>query len=167
VAADDPTSTCLECGAALAAGRDCVSYFHDLLALEAVVPGTPGSEPHFFAVAAYNLQHPSGFTPAALVGLQRTVTDVLVGRATLADARRQARAAADGAMRVRRHAETELTEAERAMLRAWPTTWAVTVRDVLAGGADCYRERVGAWARAITTALDPVVASLARREQAG
>jgi Family of unknown function (DUF5946) len=153
---------CPECGAPLTAGRDCVDYFHALLALEAEVPGAPGQEPHFFAVATYNLQHPSGFTPAALDGLRRAVTDVLVGRAALADAR-QVRAAADGPMRVRRRADTALTEAEQAMLRAWPTGWAVTVRDILAGGADCYAERVRGWARAVTAALDAVVPRPSRR----
>jgi hypothetical protein len=162
VTAADPTSTCPECGAPLAAGRTCVDYFHDLLALEAGVLGAPGAEPHFFAVAAYNLQHPSSFTPAALVGLQRTVADVLLGRATLADARQRARAAADGAMRVRRRAGTKETAADQAMLRAWPTVWGVTVRDVLAGGADCYGERVSTWARAVAAALDAVVASPAK-----
>ena len=160
--AADPTATCPECGAPLAAGRTCVDYFHDLLALEAGVVGAPGAEPHFFAVAAYNLQHPSSFTPAALVGLQRTVADVLLGRATLADARRRVRAAADGAMRVRRQADTAVTPAEQAMLRAWPTAWGVTVRDVLTGGAHGYGERVSAWARAVVAALDAVMASPAK-----
>ena len=36
-----PTSTFPECGAALAAGRVCHDYFHDLLALEAQVPEAP------------------------------------------------------------------------------------------------------------------------------
>ena len=156
----DPRATCPECGAPLASGRTCVDYFHDLLALEATVVGAPGAEPHFLAVAAYNLQHPSSFTPAALVGLQRTVADVLLGRATLADARQRARAAADGPVRVRRRAGEEVTAAEQAMLAAWPTAWPLTVRDVIAGGADCYEERVSAWARAVTAALDAVVTLL-------
>jgi hypothetical protein len=32
-------------------------YFHELLALEAQVPGASGAEPHFLGVATYNLQH--------------------------------------------------------------------------------------------------------------
>ena len=160
--ADERTSSCPECGAALESGRTCRDYFHDLLALEAEVRDAPGAEPHFLAVAAYNLQHPSSFTPAALVGLQHTVADVLLGRATLADARQRARAAAEGPVRVRRRAGEEVTAAEQAMLAAWPTAWALTVRDVIAGGADRYVERVSAWARAVTTTLDAVVDSPAR-----
>ena len=99
-----PTSTCPECGAALAAGRVCQDYFHDLLALEAQVPEAPGAEPHFLAVASYNLQHPAAFVPAVLLGLQQTLADVLAGKATVADARRRASRATDGPTRVRRGA---------------------------------------------------------------
>ena len=61
---------CPECGASLDEGRDCRDYFHDLLGLEAEVPGGPGPLPHFFAVASYNLQHPSQFAPDVLPGLR-------------------------------------------------------------------------------------------------
>lgn len=47
---------CAECGATLEDGRSCESYFHDMLILEGQVPGAASSLPHFFAVAAYNLQ---------------------------------------------------------------------------------------------------------------
>lgn len=137
-------STCPECGAELAPGRACLDYFHDLLALEARVPGAPGAEPHFLAVAAYNLQHPAAFVPAVLAGLRRTVEDVLAGRATVGDARRRARRATDG-----------------------PTRWAMTVRDVNGVAPEDYVARVRAWARAVTADLAAVPPLAEANERAG
>jgi hypothetical protein len=154
VTAERSAATCAECGAPLAPGRTCRDYFHDLLALEATVPGGPGEEPHFFAVATYNLQHPSGFMPPALVGLRRTLADVLARRATVADARRRARQATNGPTRVRRHADAELSTADQATLRAWPSTWSMTVRDVCEVAPAQYAARVRAWAARVTAELE-------------
>jgi hypothetical protein len=165
--AGDKTSTCAECGAALAPGRVCLDYFHDLLAIEAEVPGAPGGEPHFLAVATYNLQHPSGFVPAALVGLQRSIADVLAGQATVADVLRRARAAAEGPTRIQRRTDTELTEAERGVLRAWPTRWTMTVRDVTESPPARYVERVRAWAMAVSRALVSLPEQPTTRARAG
>ena len=145
---------CLECGAPLHEGAVCRDYFYQLLILEARVPGAPGAEPHFFAVACYNLQHPSGFTPAALGGLRQTLADVLAGRATLAEARRRARAAADGPTRVTRRPDAPLTAEEREALAAWPVVWPMTVRDVCDVAPDAYVAAVRAWAAAVTTTLE-------------
>ena len=147
-------TACPECGAALLPERACRDYFHDLLALEAQVPGAPGAEPHFLAVAAYNLQHPSAFVPAALVGLLQTVADVLAGRVTVADARRRARRATDGPGPVRRRADTPLSEADSRLLGAWPTRWAMTVRDVSEVTPEQYVAQVQAWARCVTVGLE-------------
>ena len=149
-----PRDRCPECGAELDPGRTCRDYFHDLLAVESEVPGAARGEAHFFAVATYNLQHPSGFMPMALVGLRQTVGDVLAGRATIAEALRRARAATDGATRVRRHSDTTLSDAERTVLRHWATTWPMTVRDVREVAPPQYAARVRAWATAVTAALD-------------
>jgi hypothetical protein len=92
--------------------------------------------------------------PAALEGLRRTLADVLVGRATVDDARRRARHAAAGLTRVRRRADALLTDADRATLRVWPTTWTITVRDVCRQPPERYSECVRAWATAVTTALE-------------
>jgi hypothetical protein len=148
------SATCPECGAPLEDGSACRDYFHELLLLEARVPGGPGAEPHFYAVASYNLQHPAGFVPDALAGLRLTLADVLAGRATLADARRRARAAADGPTRVRRRADVPLTAAERAALDAWPTVWPLTVRDVCRVAPEDYAASVRAWAAAVSATLD-------------
>ena len=110
------------------------------------MPGAPSGAPHLFAVGSYNLQHPSGFMPAALTGLHRTIADVLAGRATVADALTRARLASEGPTRVRRQSETALSVADRRVLEAWPTKWPVTVREVSDAAAEQYVEKVTAWA---------------------
>jgi hypothetical protein len=160
---------CAECGAPLATGRGCRDYFHDLLALESRVPGGPGAEPHFFAVASYNLQHPGDFVPSVLTGLRDTLADVLAGRATLDDARMRARRATNGATRVRRRADTALSDAERAIVETWPVRWAMTVRDVVDVPPADYAARVRAWATAVVAELGaaraPTVSAPARAER--
>lgn len=133
-----------------------MDYFHDLLALEAQVSGAPGAEPHFLAVASYNLQHPGTFMPAALGGLQATVADVLAGRATVADARRRASAASDGAARVRRRAGTALSPADQGLLGAWPTRWPMTIRDVCDVAPAQYVAQVRRWAECVSAVLEPL-----------
>ena len=144
---------CSECGATLAEGGSCEDYFHELLALESTVPGAAGAVPHFLAVASYNLQHPLGFTPAALSGLRRTLTDVLAGRARIDDARRRASAGAEGATRVRRRADSVLSDDDKALLNAWPRQWPMTVLDVCRVQPEKYAECVRLWATAVATTL--------------
>lgn len=151
-----PTATCPECGAPLAPERSCRDYFHDLLALEWQIPGAPGGEPHLFAVGTYNLQHPSGFVPAALVELSRTLADVLAGRATVDDALQRARRA-DGSTRVRRHTDTILSAEDRRLLVAWPRRWPTTVRDVTESGAERYADNVRAWAQGTVEMLSHII----------
>ena len=148
------SSSCPECGAPLGDAADCRALFHELLLLEARVPGAAGALPHFLAVATYSLQHPSTFTPAALEGLRRTVADVLAGRATLEDARRRARAGADGATRVSRRSSDVLTADDRRLLGAWPARWPTTVADVCVVAPEEYAARVRAWAEVTILALE-------------
>ncbi|HKP14638.1 MAG TPA: DUF5946 family protein [Gemmatimonadaceae bacterium] len=148
------TSTCPECGAALHEESSCQDYLHELLFLEAQVPGAPGAEPHFLAVASFNLQHPSAFLPSALMGLRRAVADVLAERATLDDARRRARHGARGQARVHHRADAVLSNDDQVMLRAWPTSWPITVLDVCRVPPDRYVESVRAWAASIIEALN-------------
>ena len=144
---------CSECGATLPEGGSCEDYFHELLALESTVPGAAGAVPHFLAVASYNLQHPLGFTPAALTGLRRTLADVLAGRARIDDARRRASAGAEGATRVRRREDSVLSDDDTALLNAWPRQWPLTVVDVCRVRPEEYTERVRAWATAVAATL--------------
>lgn len=148
------SSTCPDCGAPLPEMGSCQEYLHELLFLEAQVPGGPGAEPHFLAVASFNLQHPSAFLLSALIGLRRTVADVLAGRATVDDARRRARHGASGSTRVRRRADTVVSHDDQLVLRAWPTSWSLTVLDVCRVPPERYVERVRLWAASIIEALD-------------
>jgi hypothetical protein len=140
----------------LAPERVCRDYFHDLLVLESQIPGGSGEEPHFLAVATYNLQHPREFMPAMLVGLRRTLADVLAGRATVADARHRARGATDGPTRVLRRVEMPFSAAELKLLSAWPTHWTMTIRDVCGVAPERYTAQVRVWANAVTADLDAV-----------
>ena len=148
------SATCPDCGAALPETGSCQEYMHELLFLEAQVPGAPGAEPHFLAVASFNLQHPSKFLPSALMGLRRTVADVLAGRATLDDARRRARHGASGQARVLRRDDTVSSSSDQLMLRAWPTSWPVTVLDVCRVPPERYVESVRRWAMSVIEMLD-------------
>jgi hypothetical protein len=150
---------CSECGAALPEGGSCEDYFHELLALESTVPGAAGTVPHFLAVASYNLQHPLGFMPAALSGLRRTLGDVLAGRAKIDDARKRASAGAEGATRVRRRADSVLSDEDQAMLNAWPRQWPMTVLDVCRAQPEEYADRVRVWATAVATTLGDATAA--------
>lgn len=154
---DSTQDRCPECGAALQGVNACQEYFHELLALEWRVPGASGGLPHFFAVASFNLQHPSGFLPAALLGLRATLADVLAERADIAEARRRARNAADGPARVRRREEDVLSDSDLRMLNAWPTTWSATVLDVCRVAPEEYPDRVRAWAAAVSERLATVL----------
>jgi len=148
------SATCAECGATLPESGSCQDYLHELLLLEAQVPGAPGAEPHFLAVASFNLQHPTAFVPSALIGLRQTVSDVLAGRATVDDARRRARRGASGPTRVRRRADTVLSPEDQLFLSAWPTTWPITVLDVCRVPPEQYVESVRRWAASIIDMLD-------------
>jgi hypothetical protein len=145
---------CVECGALLEPGRECREYFHEMLALEAQVPGGPGDRAHFYAVASYNLQHPAAFVAHVLTGLRATLGDVLSGRISMHEARQRARAATDGSTRVIRPPDDPLTDADRLLIAVWPTRWPLTVRDITSQPAERYVELVTAWAAAVVSTLD-------------
>jgi len=144
---------CNDCGAELAEGKSCEDYFHELLAVESQVPGSAGELPHFFAVASYNLQHPSAFMPAALAGLRRSLADILAGRAKLDDARKRASHEAEGSTRVLRRDGVDLSPQDDALLATWPRQWPMTVRDVCGVSPEQYVERVRLWAMSVSNAL--------------
>jgi hypothetical protein len=124
--------------------------------LEGEIPGVPGSVLHFYAVAAYGLQHPDGmnYTADALAGLRAAVADALDGRVSLGGLRRRGRADADGPVRVTRRAGDPVPPWRRG---GWP----VTVADICTadsfGAYDSYEEyadRVERWARSVLETLD-------------
>jgi hypothetical protein len=142
---------CPECGAPIVPGESCRRYLESLLALEWEIPGGPGELPHFFAVAAYGLQHPCAmnYTLATLVGLREAVADALIGRASIAELRRRARAGARQDGRVTRRAGNVEV--------GWRiTAWPMMILDVLPAMASraSYVPRVTQWARSVVDTLE-------------
>lgn len=139
---------CPECRAPVPAGGACLDHFHTLLVLEATFPGAAGSILHFYAVAAYNLQHPDsvGLTTAALHGLRRNLADALDGKASVEELRRHACRATDGPTRVRRRLGDPPVEWHR-------SPWPMNVTDLLTATAATYPDLVEAWARGVSTTL--------------
>jgi len=140
---------CPECRAPVPAGGACLDHFHTLLVLEATFPGAAGSILHFYAVAAYNLQHPDsiGLTAKALQSLRRNLADVLDGKLSLELLRRRVRRTADGPTRVRRRQGEPPVDWYRG-------PWKVNVVDVLTATAASYPDLVEDWARGVRGTLD-------------
>lgn len=141
--------TCPECGAPVAPGEACIERFHALLALEGSFAGAPGSILHFYAVGAYNLQHPDsvGLTADALHNLRRNVADALDGAASLRELRSRTRRATNGATRIRRRPGDPPV--------AWYRgPWPVHVGDMLDATATTYAGLVERWARGVRATLD-------------
>jgi hypothetical protein len=75
--------------------------------------------------------------------------------ATVAELRRRAGDAAEGATRVTRRPD----DAGRSTTAsgAWPTYWPLTVRDACAAPVDEYADRVRAWAASVSSTLEHAV----------
>jgi hypothetical protein len=137
-------------------GRSCRDHFHALLLLEGEIPGVPGSILHFYAVAAYVLQHPDSMnhTRVALAGLRAGMADALDGKVTTAGLLSRSRRANDGPVHIKRRA------GEPAVL--WHRgNWPISIADVCTaetfGAYDTlheYQERIVRWARSVRETLD-------------
>ena len=137
------SGSCPECGAFEVDGLDCWGQLGGVLAWEAHDPELAGE--HFLTVACYNLQHPAQFTAAALDNLRAGLIAHLEQGVAIAELRRRASRAFEGAQRVLKPAAER-----RPVLRRWP----LTIADVYlpaqpAGAAD----RVRAWAAAVRDGL--------------
>ena len=144
-AGDPSVETCPECGAPRVNGLFCWDQLRQLLAWE--VDDAELREVHFLTVASYNLQHPAQFTDDAIAGLRQSYIDYLDRGISIAEIRRRASSAFEGAKRVRRD-EASI----RPVLRTWPMTIAAVYDGARPDGA---AERVRRWARAIRSTLDP------------
>jgi hypothetical protein len=141
---------CPECGAPVPTGGSCRDLFHNLLLLEAEVPGAPGSIIHFFTVSTYVLQHPDSmnYTAHALNLMRIAHRDALDDRVTIEDLRRRARREFDGPQRVTRRAGDPEVVWRRG---GWP----MTAADALATATlDTYADVVVRWARSVRVVLD-------------
>jgi len=141
---------CPDCGAPIADNASCRSLFDELLAHEYVFPAAFGAV-HHLTVAAYYLQHPRGFSRAAICGWRAIITESLDGLATPAEFLRRARAQSDAKVRIH--------ERDAEPPAGWPRTWLMTVADVVAPvgeepNADGHIRRVTQWAKVIRQTLD-------------
>jgi len=106
---------------------------------------------HHLTVAAYYLQHPRGFSRAAMRGWRAIITESLEGTATPADFSRRSRAQSDANVRIR--------ERDAQPPEGWPRTWPMTVADAVVPpgeepNVDGHIRRVTQWAKAIRETLD-------------
>ncbi len=141
---------CPDCGAAIADDGSCRSLFEALIAHEYAFPTSFGAV-HHLTVAAYYLQHPRGYSRAAIRGWHTIISESLDGSATPAEFLRRARARSREGVRIR--------ERGAAPPEGWPRGWPMTVADVVVPlrgipDADGHISRVRQWAACIRTTLD-------------
>jgi hypothetical protein len=128
---------------------------NELLAVEiralAHLDAEAGKRAHFFAIAAYQLQHPSRLTLPFLVQLRTSVAEMLRPYACpIEDLRRDISRATNGSQRVIRRAPA----GDRSHVPTWPRQWTMTVLDVIATPDDAYPDEVSRWARATLSDLE-------------
>ena len=149
------SEACDECGATVPDGGSCRDHFHALLLQEAEFPGVAGSILHFYAIAAYGLQHPGRmkYTVEAFEGLHTALAAGLDGM-PVEKLRRMNRQYAEKAGRVtRREGDPEVVGHRGG--------WPMTIADVCTaetfgayGSHQEYADRVTAWARSVRETLD-------------
>lgn len=146
---------CHECGAVLPADGDCWSRVSELLEIETRV--LAGLDPeaarraHFFAIATYQLQHPSRLTLPILERLRASVTEMLAPHARpIEQMRRDMARATNGPQRVRNRAPA----GDRSHVPHWPRQWTMTAVDVFAAPDDAYPAEVARWATATLRDLE-------------
>ncbi len=141
---------CAECGGPLPASGDCWDRVAELLEIETIVldGGEASLRAHFYAIGAYQLQHPSRLTAEALFGLRDRVAQMVESPIPVAMLRREVR------RRTRGTKVTSGTPGSRDHVPgAWPTRWSMTAADVVARPADAYVASVGEWAATTVTEL--------------
>jgi hypothetical protein len=142
-------TVCQECGAPLPDDGDCWSRVNDLLEIEmralAPLDLEAGKRAHFFAIATYQLQHPTRLTLPILNKLRTSVAEMLASNARpVEEMRRDISRATNGSQRVTRRAP----EGDRSHVPNWPRQWTMTVMDIIATPDHAYPTEVARWARA-------------------
>lgn len=142
---------CASCGGLTRGGlASCRAAFDELLAFEFVDPAAFGPV-HHLTVACFFLQHPEGHTAEVLAMWRHMISEPEAGASFATRELAAARRAFDGPTRVR--------EAGARPPHWWPTTFPVTVWDVLPGpgaplDAAGHVQRVRQWAHDIGAVLD-------------
>lgn len=138
---------CPECGSVWHDEETCQQHFHQMLAWEHENPANWAV--HHLTVLCYHLQHPSLYSPEGLNGAMQLLERFLEQGATPQDVRRQQYAAMNSR---NRSWKIKGTPASHGAYRS-PVQWTMTAAQVIANGADAYRESVRAWARSVYEAL--------------
>ena len=149
---------CVECGAPLPTSGECWTRVHELLEIETrVLPSLDsesGMRTHFFAIATYQLQHPSRVTSDALTHLASAVSEQLAEAARPIARLRRDVGRAVGSGKVARQAEPD----DRDHVDPhWPRSWSVTAADVVMRPDDNYPDAVAEWASATLGELGDLV----------
>lgn len=152
-------TVCQECGAVLPVDDDCWSRVNELLEIETRALASldleldpeAGKRAHFFAIATYQLQHPSRVTLPNLERLRAGVAEMLAPHARPLEAlRRDIARATNGAQRVTRRAPV----GDRSHVPDWPRQWSMTAADVIAAPDHAYPDEVARWARATLSDIE-------------
>lgn len=142
-------TVCQECGAELPPDGDCWSRVYELLEIE--TRALAGLDPeaarraHFFAIATYQLQHPSRLTLPILLQLRASVAEMLAPHPRPIEVmRRDVARATNGVQRVTNRAPA----GDRSHVPQWPRRWTMTALVVISASDEAYPAEVARWAKA-------------------
>lgn len=139
---------CSECGAVWHGGITCLDHFHQMLAWEFESPGDAGAV-HHLTVLCYNLQHPSVYSPDALIEAKALLARYVVDGVSPQQIRSEYQETLDSGTRsykIRGNPDSYGTYAH-------PVNWKTTIKHITAGGLDGYCKRVEDWAKSVYEGL--------------
>jgi hypothetical protein len=135
-------ASCPECQAAWVDGNACQAAFYQMLAWESEYAIY---DVHHLLVLCYYLQHPSLYSPEALLGAQKLLVDFLIKGISPQQVRQRDRVEVDSGRRkfkIKGKPDSHGAYAN-------PVAWSMTAVDVVARGVEVYQDNVKAWARAV------------------
>jgi hypothetical protein len=145
---------CPQCSAESLGTDGCRKAFEELLAFEWIDRDAFGAV-HHLTVAAYSLQHPTGYARRGLELCREMLANGLDGHVNAADLRARISEEFEGSKKVR--------DPLQAVPLNWPTDWPRTVRDAVPGHAEIQSTighilRVRSWADSVRRTLDRALA---------
>ncbi|MEO8610225.1 MAG: DUF5946 family protein [Chloroflexota bacterium] len=144
---EDFLNRCRECQARWDDGKTCEDDFHQMLFWETETPSL--WVVHHLMVLCYYLQHPSLYSADGLNNAKTLLIDFVVHGLSPQTVHRQTRGQVDSGKRQWKVS----ARPDSHSVYAYPVTWTMTARDVVAGGMDHYIENVQAWAKSMLVAL--------------